>query len=63
MLLLKIVSCRDSLMWYSDLVGEFVPLIREEAGCYISKERAGYINIVHKYDCEIYDPEGVNDIS
>jgi len=50
-------------MWYSDLVGEFVPLIREEAGCYISKERAGYINIVHKYDCEIYDPEGVNDIS
>ena len=57
MLLLKIVKCSDPLLWYYDLVGEFVPLIREEAACYISRERAGYTNIVHKYDAEIHDPE------
>lgn len=49
---LRIVSCSDRLMWYAGKVGELVPFVREEADCYISREPAGYINIVRKADAE-----------
>jgi hypothetical protein len=50
---LKITGCTDAQMWYADKVGEIVPLVREVDDCYLSREPAGYINIVRKQDAEI----------
>lgn len=49
---LRVTNCRDPHMWYAGLVGQVVPLVREEADCYWSREPAGYVNIVHKADAE-----------
>jgi hypothetical protein len=54
---LKILKCSDSLMWYSKLVGEVVPYVREYDDCYMSREPAGYLNIVKLEDAEIIDEE------
>jgi hypothetical protein len=40
-------------MWYAGLVGELVPFLREEHDCYLSREPAGYVNIVKKSDAEV----------
>jgi len=50
---LKITGCIDPLMWYADKVGETVPFVREADDCFISREPAGYVNIVRKTDAEI----------
>lgn len=50
---LKITGCSDGLMWYAGLVGELVPFLREEHDCYLSREPAGYVNIVKKCDAEV----------
>ncbi|WP_439861617.1 hypothetical protein [Pseudomonas sp. MBLB4136] len=50
---LLITGCRDPLMWYADLVGQRVPLVRIEADCYLSREPAGWTNMVYKTDAEI----------
>ena len=39
-------------MWYSGLVGQLVPLLREEHDIYLSREPAGYTNIVRKCDAK-----------
>lgn len=52
---LRITSCRDPLMWYAGLVGQVVPLVREEADCYWSREPAGFVNIVRKEDAELIE--------
>lgn len=54
---LKIIKCSDSLMWYSNLVGQVVPYVREYSDCYMSREPAGYLNIVKLEDAEIIDEE------
>lgn len=54
---LLITGCRDSLMWYAGLVGQRVPLVRVEADCYLSREPAGYTNMVNKTDAEIVPAE------
>lgn len=51
--MLYITSCTDAMMWYADRVGQFVPLMnRLPEGCWLSREPAGYSNIVHKLDAE-----------
>jgi len=55
--MLFIERCSDSMMWYSDKVGETVPLAREETGCYWSREDAGYLNRVEKEDARIVEVE------
>lgn len=50
---LKIVQCKDGMMWYSDKVGETVEFLREDEDFYWSREPAGYSNIVHKQDAVI----------
>lgn len=50
---LLIIKCSDSLMWYSELVGKTVPLLREYEDCYMSREPTGFANIVKKEDAEI----------
>lgn len=52
-----ITHCNDHLMWYSDMVGQVVLLLREEPDCFISREPAGFTNIVHKRDAARI-PEG-----
>jgi len=52
---LLIEQCPDSLMWYSDKVGETVPLVREETECYWSREDAGFLNRVEKEDAKIIE--------
>lgn len=57
---LKITGCKDSSMWYAGLVGQRVPLLREESDVYLSREPAGYTNIVRKADAKAVwvSPEG-----
>ncbi len=50
---LKIIKCSDPFMWYNDLVGSIVPLLREYEDCYMSREPTGFANIVKKEDAEI----------
>lgn len=49
---LKIVGCTDPMMWYAGLVGQVVPLVREESDIYLSREPAGFSNIVRKRDAK-----------
>jgi hypothetical protein len=48
-------------MWYAGLVGEEVPFLREEHDCYLSREPAGYVNIVRKADACVVD-DGVQPV-
>lgn len=50
---LRIKQCSDSLLWYANLVGQTVPLIREIEEGYLSYEPSGYTNIVLRCDAEI----------
>lgn len=52
---LKIVRCSDSMMWYRDQVGSIVPLVRITPDCYMSREPAGYSNIVKLEDAVVVD--------
>lgn len=47
-----ITGCKDHLMWYSRLVGCMYDLVRDlpEERCYLSREPAGYTNIVRHAD-------------
>lgn len=54
---LKILACSDPLMWYADMIGEVVPLLRIEETEYLSREPAGYTNIVKKTDAIVIDME------
>lgn len=49
---LLITDCHDSLMWYSDIIGQVVPYVRQydDEGYYMSREPAGFINIVYFKD-------------
>jgi|GEM_PF-808387 len=51
--MLYITSCTDPLMWYSDQVGQFVPLLRRlPEGGWGSQEPDGHRNIVKRLDAE-----------
>lgn len=50
---LLITNCSDAMMWYANKVGKEVDFIREESDCYLSREDAGFINIVKKCDAVI----------
>lgn len=48
---LLITNVSDSLLWYSELLGCIVPLVKSEYnGEYLSREPAGYTNIVKVCD-------------
>jgi hypothetical protein len=52
---LKIIKCSDPLMWYQSKVGETVQLVREYVDCYMSREPAGYLNVVRLQDAEVVE--------
>lgn len=45
----------NPLFWYSNMIGQQVPLLREESDVYICREPSGYTNIVRKTDGERID--------
>jgi hypothetical protein len=54
---IRLIKCSNSLYWYSSYpIGTILPFVRVESDCYISREPAGYINIVNLQDGElVYD--------
>ncbi len=50
---LKIIGCSDPQMWYSDKIGQVVPLLFKIEEGYMSREPAGFANIVLEKDAEI----------
>jgi len=53
---LKIVKCTDGMMWYAGKVGQLVPYLGEwKDDGYISREPAGFINVVKFEDAEVID--------
>ena len=55
MKMLLIKACSDELMWYRDKVGQYVPYVRVYEDCYMSREPAGYLNIVKLQDAEVVE--------
>ena len=53
MKVLVIKKCSDPQMWYADLIGKTVPLLREDADGYWSREPSGHTNIVRREDAEV----------
>lgn len=54
---LKITNCSDPLMWYRDKVGQTVPYLFKISEGYMSREDAGFTNIVLKNDAEIIEEQ------
>lgn len=52
---IRIIKCSDRLLWYNNLVGQIVPFLREYDDCFMSREPAGYANIVRKEDALIIE--------
>lgn len=52
---LHITGCTDGMMWYADKVGRIVPFLWEGDTFYMSREPAGYTNIVLKKDAEFIE--------
>jgi hypothetical protein len=50
---LRITGCSDSSMWYAGMVGQVVELLGADRREYLSREPAGYVNIVKKSDAEV----------
>lgn len=54
---IKIIKCSDSLLWYAKLIGRTVEFIKEVDEGYLSREPAGYTNIVRREDAEVVTNE------
>jgi predicted short-subunit dehydrogenase-like oxidoreductase (DUF2520 family) len=54
---LLINKCSDPQLWYAGLVGKQVPLLREIPEGYLSREPAGFTNIVKREDAQVIDDE------
>lgn len=54
---IKIINCSDSLLWYAKLIGRTVEFIKEVDEGYLSREPAGYTNIVRREDAEVVTNE------
>jgi len=60
---LRLLNCSDPMMWYRDKVGDVVAFVREYEDCYMSREPAGYLNIVKKQDAELIEFSSNNESS
>lgn len=54
---LLIKKCSHPQLWYADLVGQKVELLREDSEGYWSREPRGYTNIVRREDAQVIDDE------
>ena len=57
---IKINQCPDKMMWYSGMVGKYVPFVRHmlSENCFMSREPDGFSNIVHVQDGELIEIVG-----
>lgn len=55
--MIRIVRCRDPQMWYAKLIGQEVELLGTWPEGYVSRETAGYLNVVRFDDAEIIPME------
>lgn len=60
---LKITGCSDSMMWYFHHVGKIVPLLEIGVEEHLSREPAGYTNIVLVRDSEIVDVSSLSEVN
>jgi hypothetical protein len=60
MKMLRILACKDPLMWYANHIGELVPYCGRWREAYKSLEPAGYLNRVEFEDAEVVElaPDG-----
>jgi hypothetical protein len=56
---IKIVSCRDSLLWYSKHIGEVFEVVKVQPLYFWCREKDEYkaTNFIHKNDVEILEKE------
>lgn len=59
---LKIIKCSNSMMWYRDYVGYVVPLLKLGTKEHLSREPAGYTNIVLVEDCEVINVASLSEV-
>lgn len=52
---IRITGCSDPAFWYVNQVGEIVEYVREYTTEYLSREPAGYTNIILKSDAELIE--------
>lgn len=52
---IMIKQCSDPLMWYRNMVGQVVPLAREDTDVLWSREPAGHINIILRQDAVLVE--------
>lgn len=52
---LLIKQCSDPMRWYANLIGQYVPLVRDNGQEWQSREPAGYINFVQYEDAGIIE--------
>lgn len=55
---LRITACRDRSWWYAGLVGKLVPLLAVIPEGYLSREPAGYSNVVKACEAEVVEVAG-----
>lgn len=53
--MLLITGCKDPMRWYSGMVGQMVPFIKDVGTEYQSREPEGHINFVQKDECMVVD--------
>ena len=56
---IKIVSCKDSLLWYSKHIGEVFEVVKVTTWYFWCREKDEYeaTNFIHKNDVEILEKE------
>lgn len=57
--MIRVEKCPDPLLWYAKHIGESFPFIREipDEKVYMTREPAGYLNIIHFEDGCVYSVE------
>lgn len=57
MRVLLIEQCSDPQLWYAGLIGRTVPMLQVINEGYLSREPAGYLNIVRREDGRIINDD------
>ncbi len=50
---IRVIKASNPSYWYADNVGDTFPILREVQEGYMTREPAGYLNIIYKQDAEV----------
>jgi hypothetical protein len=56
---IRIIDCRDPMMWYLDHIGREFIILEEDDLSYMVRDVQGYRNIVYKDDAELLDETSI----